>query len=142
MRCLRLKNHEFLIFFPWVQLYRLENAKSDAWDFTEFRNQVHYTNFLRVKVIDSSWRTFYTRFGSGRPPVSLEITTIGSLPRETNGHHTKNLTEKGVGYSSNTFSGSFYADYCCRKDNSCFYYEKVHRTIRNAIVSNLLKCSM
>ena len=30
-------------------------------------------------MIDSSWRTFYTRFGSSQPPVSFEITTIASL---------------------------------------------------------------
>ena len=51
-------------------------------------------------MIDSSWRTFHTRFGSSQPSVSLEITTITTLeitsvPDQGNvGHHTKKLTEK------------------------------------------------
>ena len=51
-------------------------------------------------MIDSSWRTFHTRFGSSQPSVSLEITTITTLeitsvPDQGNvGNHTKKLTEK------------------------------------------------
>ena len=51
-------------------------------------------------MLDSSWRTFHTRFGSSQSSVSLEITTITTLeitsvPDQGNvGHHTKKLTEK------------------------------------------------
>ena len=110
---LRLQNHEFLKFGG--QLYRLENAKRNALDLTEFQNQVQYKNFLREQVIDSSLKKkknrliltdlviMYTRFGNSQPPVSLEITTIASLTRETSAMILKKLLKKELTYSSNTF---------------------------------------
>ena len=69
--------------FFWGQLYRHEDAKLNGLDLTEFRNHIDYRKFLRDKVIDSSWRTLYTRFRSSQPPASLEITTIAYLTRES-----------------------------------------------------------
>ena len=62
----------------------------------------------------------YTRFGSSQPPVSLEITTIASLTRNTSTITSKRLLKKELTYSSNTFQGSFYAEFCCCEGISCF----------------------
>ena len=86
---LRLENHEFLIFFLWCQIYRLEDAKRNVLDLTEFRNQVHYRKFLRKYVV-----VIYTSFGSSQPPVSLEMTTIASMTREMSTIILKKVTEK------------------------------------------------
>ena len=44
----------------------------------------------------------YTGFGSSYPPVSLEITTIASLTRETSAIIRKKLPKDELAYSSNT----------------------------------------
>ena len=49
----------------------------------------------------------YIRFGSSQPPVSLEITTIASLTRETLAIIPKMLLKKELTYSSNTVSARF-----------------------------------
>ena len=51
--------------------------------------------------------TDYIRFGSSQPPVSLEITTIASLTRETLAIIPKMLLKKELTYSSNTVSARF-----------------------------------
>ena len=50
----------------------------------------------------------YTRFGCSKPPVSLEITTIASLTRETSAIIPKKLVKKELTYSSSTFYSSFF----------------------------------
>ena len=45
----------------------------------------------------------YTSFGSSKPSVSLEITNIASLTRETSTIIPKKLLKKEFTYSSNTF---------------------------------------
>ena len=99
MRCLRLENHEFSGFFLWGQLYRLEDAKRNVLDLTEFRNHIDYSKLLRDQAINLSRRTFYTGFGSGQLPVSLEITN-NCVPDPGNvAHHTKKVTGTGVDLS-------------------------------------------
>ena len=43
----KLENYEFSRFLLCRQLYRFEDTKRIALDYTEFRNQVHYRMFMR-----------------------------------------------------------------------------------------------
>ena len=49
----------------------------------------------------------YTRFGSSQPSVSLKITTIASLTRETSSIVPKKLLKNDLAYSLNTFKSHF-----------------------------------
>ena len=55
------------------------------------------------RFIMSDLLIIYTCFGSREPSVSLEITTIASLTRETSAIIPKKLLKKELTYSSNTF---------------------------------------
>ena len=55
------------------------------------------------RFIMSELLIIYTCFGSREPSVSLEITTIASLTRETSAIIPKKLLKKELTYSSNTF---------------------------------------
>ena len=105
MRCLRLENCEFSRLFLCRQLNRFEDTKRIVMDLTEFRNQVHYRKFDGVgdRFILTDLVIIYTFFGSSQPPVSLEITTIISLTKETSATIPKMLMKKELTYSLNTF---------------------------------------
>ena len=57
----------------------------------------------------------YIRFGSSQPPVSLEITTIASLTRETLAIVPKMLLNKKLTYLSNTVSAHFMRTFAAAK---------------------------
>ena len=116
MRCLRLENHEFSRFFFEA------NAKRNALDL-----RVSKSSSLQ-KVSEEAGDRFiltdlviiYTRLGSSQSQVSLEIETTASLTRETSAIIPKELLKKELTYSSNTFKGSFDADFCCREGISSY----------------------
>ena len=77
----------------------------------------------------------YTRFGSSQPPVSLEITTIASLTRNTSTITSKRLLKKELTYSSNTFQGLLYAEFCCWEGISCFQTNWALRSCSKQIIN-------
>ena len=98
MHCLRLDYYEFSNFFPCNRLYRLEDTKRNVFG----SHRVPKSSPLQKvsqgvgdRFILTDSVIIYTRFGSSQPPVSLEMTTIASLTRETSAI-TKIVTEKVV----------------------------------------------
>ena len=114
----RLKHHEFSSFSLRGQLHRLEDTKRNVLDLADFRIKsvkevFEWVGFLGL--IDLLITRIH--FRSSQTPVSLKITTVASMIRETSAITPTNLLKKDL-----TFKTHFMRIFAAVKASLVWHY--------------------
>ena len=98
----------------------------------EYRNGSHRVQKGSVGLGDrfilTDFLIIYTRFGSSQPPVSLEITTIASLIRETSAIIPKKVTEKGDDLFIKYLSRLIFCGFLPPRRHLLFHSKTLHKS--------------